>query len=406
MEKIAALHVAWSTNRSHGDAVSEAVEQALEKAEAPVLGLVFSSGDWDRKTLAHTLAAEFGSIPWGGCTATAVIADRHIITEGIAVGVISAPQAFVGVGVAGPVSQSPLEAGASAVARAIDHLPPMPQDGDAAFPRRAVWLLVDSFLGSGSAVVRGAVREGGVGICWAGGGVGGKGRLSGRMSLLANGRAVLDRAVAVALDLPSPVGAGMGHGLKPFGPAMSVTKARGEVVEQLDYMPAAEVFERIARREGGSPDDASASLDDLFHRYPLGIPHADDGYLICDPFGKTDDDGLTFIAPVYEGTIVRLMRASASEMVAGAAGAVTLARSRLRGRRPGGLLVADCDGRFLSMGSAFQDEVDAMADAAGEGVPMLGCTAYGEIGRLGDGSYPHFHNKTVQILALPGEEAS
>ena len=71
--------------------------------------------------------------------------------------------------------------------------------------------------GSGTDTVRGAVREGGTSVCWAGGGVGGLGRASGRMALLANGRAFLDRAIALAIDLPAPIGSGMAHGFTPQG---------------------------------------------------------------------------------------------------------------------------------------------------------------------------------------------
>ena len=413
MEPVSSLQVAWSTRSSLNQAVGEVVSAAMRHATSPVLALVFSAGDWDRAALAQALAAELGSLPWGGCTATAVFAGRKVMTEGIALGVLSAPQASVGIGLAGSLSHNPLGAGMAAVARAIDHLPPLASactcacvSADAgastsAPPRthRAVLLFADTFTGSGSAAVRGAVREGGTSVCWAGGGVGGQGRATGRMSLLANGRAFLDRTVALAIDLPAALGSGMGHGFSPLGPSLSVTHVKGELIEQLEYSPALATYESLARSLDAEGD---LSTDALFHRYPFGIPQADGGYVLREFVRVTASGALEFVSDVPEGSVVRLMRSTTESLIEGARSAALAARAKLEAT-PGGALVFDCDARFLTLGADFQREIDAISDALGPDVPLLGCTSYGEVGALGC-SFPQFHNKTVHVLALPGEE--
>lgn len=402
MHSITWLRVAWSTRTSLAQAVGEAVDTAMRDSANPVLALVFSAGDWDRTALAQALAAELGSLPWCGCTATAVFANKNVLTNGIALGVLNAPQASVGIGLAGTMGTNPAAAGGSAVARAIDQLPPLSPRGEVGLgPSRVIILFTDTFNGHGSETVRGAVREGGTAVCWAGGGVGGQGRSSGRMSLLANGRAFLDRAVALAIDLPAPIGSGMGHGFLPQGPSLTVTHTRGDLVEQLEYGPARAAYEMLARRHG-MPLDGTLAFPEIFHGLPLGIPQADGEYVLREIVRANDGGALEFVSSVPEGSIVRLMRSSPEALVEGARQAAATARSKLRAP-PGGALVFDCDGRFLCLGDDFPRELGAISDALGEDVPLLGCTSYGEIGALGSG-FPQFHNKTVHVLALPGEE--
>lgn len=402
MRSITWLNVAWSARNSLEQAVREAVQTAMRDSENPVLALIFSAGDWDREALAQTLTAELGSLPWCGCTATAVFANRKVLTSGLALGVLNAPDMSVGIGLAGTAGASPLAVGGAAVARAIDHLPPLSHpNATGVTSNRAIILFADTFNGSGTDTVRGAVREGGTSVCWAGGGVGGLGRASGRMALLANGRAFLDRAIALAIDLPAPIGSGMAHGFTPQGPALTVTSARDKIVHQLEYRPAIDLYEQIAHGRSASPDGDRLAVHRIEHTF--GIPQADGEYVLREPVHAREDGALEFVSSIPEGAIVRLMRSTPDSLIEGARHAARAARARLKAS-PGGALVFDCDARFLSLGDDFSKELDAIAEALGEDVPILGCTSYGEIGALGCG-FPQFHNKTVHVMALPGEES-
>ena len=425
MEEVSKLHVSWSEDRTLSRAVSRAVGTCLEKAACPVAAMVFSAGNWDRGALARALNAELGHIPWVGSTAAIVFANSRVIREGIAIGIISAADACIGVGMSPNVSQNPALAGQKAVAMAIDHMPELSfearesadaadvssnadvkeraADGaadDAGKSRRAIWLLADSFMGEGSGIVQGAVREGGTSVCWSGVGVGGRGRRSGRMSLLANGSAFLDRAVALAIDLKKPFGSCLTHSREPFGPPLSVTRCRdrGSIVQELDYCPAGECFERVARAYG--PENLrEADMRMLFKFCSIGIPMADGGFVIRDIVQLNDRGELQFVAPVPEGCIVRLMRGEPENLIRGASEAARKAVSQAGGRT-GGLIFADCDGRALFLGDDVGRELAEINRAAGEGTDVLGCTSYGEVGRLSDG-FPQFHNRSIQVTALP-----
>lgn len=404
-EPVSKLHVGWSARKSMGAAVRAAVGQALEKASSPAMALVFSAGNWDRSALACALAAELGCVPWIGGTATAIFANDKVIDDGLAVGVLDASSAYVGVGVAGGAGISPFESGGEAVSHALEVIPPLKPDADLARSGRVVFLLVDSFLGTGNAIVQGAVREGGTGLNWVGCGIGGLGRKTGRMSVFVNGKSLLDTTAALALELPAPIGSSMANGFKPFGPALSVTKVGIDnlSVQELDYMPAIEVFERVAREfHPGVADASGVDVNALAQRYPVGIPQADGNVIIREIIRRSDAGNLDFIASVYEGSIVRLHSASERSLVESARMATANACSQVCGRA-GGLVVFDCDGRHAKIGCKAEAELKAILEEAGEGVELLGCTAYGEVGRLGAG-YPQFHNESIVVTAFPGEK--
>jgi hypothetical protein len=59
--------------------------------------------------------------------------------------------------------------------------------------------------------------------------------------------------------------------------------------------------------------------------------------------------------------------------------------------------------RSLVLGEALDDELRAIQQGLGSGVPLMGCLSFGEIGGLGRAA-PQFHNKTAVVLALPGEQ--
>jgi hypothetical protein len=388
------LYIGKSTNPDVGLAIGEASRLALCRASEPVLALVLSAGGNDPSRLAAALSQELGSIPWIGCSSAGVIVGSELIHHGVALGIVSSGEAYVGTGIAGPVSRNPAGAGAAAVARALDQLPPLsPQRS------RAILIFVDAVGGQGAEAVRGAVREGGTAAAWAGGGAGGDNLGGTRTSLLARGSAYYDHVVVAALDLPGPIGVGMRHGWRPYGPPLMVTRSEGAIAHELEYEPAFEMYRRIAVNRG---DDVSAESFAAFAMsHPLGIPQADGEHVIRDPLNVEQDGGLRCISEVPDGALVRLMQGNPRALLVAAQEAAVAARKRAGGIL-GGALVFDCVSRSLMLGDEIGEELRGFQTAIGMQVPLMGCLTFGEIGALGAG-VPQFHNKAAVVLALPGE---
>ena len=389
---ISRLHIGKSEHEDVARAVAEAARAALADCPSPALAVVLATQGYDAETLAARLSGEVGNLPWVGCSSAAVFAGPTLLRRGMVVGVVCAPEAFVGVGAAGPVSGNPRSAGAAAGARALDQMPaPIPSR------RRAVVLLLNALSGQGAEVVRGAAQEGGNAASYTGGGASDDLRFT-RTFQLARGRAFTDHAVAVVMDLPGRFGVGVRHGWRPYGPPTMVTRARGAYALELEYEEAFEVYRRTAAGKG---DEVTRENFGPFARlHPLGIPQADGDHLIRDPIGVEADGSLRCVAEVPDGSLVRVMEAQPGDLAAAAGQAAELARAGVDGPL-GGALVFDCVSRYMVLGDGIAEELSAMHRGLGESVPWIGCLTTGEVGALGAG-VPQFHNKTTSVLAIPG----
>jgi len=383
--------VGTSTLAGAEEAASEAIAQVLAGEKAPQLVLVLATDDLDPAALARAASARLGNIPWAGCCAAGVFAGPRLLSHGVVVGAISSPQARVGIGAATGVGREGRRAGAAAAARALENLPSPPPVSWS----RALLVFSDASVGNVADVVRGALEVAGTGPVWAGAGVGNRGEKAGSTQL-ALGRAQTDSVVVIALDTPAPVAAGISHGFRPYGPPTMVTRAEGAVAAELEYEPAFPVYQRAARARGHEVTAESFPAFAVTH--PLGIPRADGEHVIRDPMELDAQGGLHCFAEVPDGSLIRVMEGDAEALLAAAQEATARARGAVGGALAGAL-VFDCISRSAMLGDSFQQELQIFASDLKDGVPLVGCLSYGEIGTLGRGG-PQFHNKTAVVVAL------
>lgn len=387
------LHVGRSTAADAKTAAVDVVRPALANATHPALALVFATPSYDPRALSAAIEAELGDVPWAGCSAVGVFAGTELLEHGVVMALIDAASAQVRVGVASGVAAEAQLAGQRAVERALEGMPVTPSER-----RRLMIVLPDTSEASAVSVLRGALREAGNGVVWAGGGAG---DISGQHTLVqfAEGRAHTDSVVVIAIDLPTAAGTGVAHGWRPFGSPAMVTRARGHVVAELEYRQAFEVY-----REAAAMNGTELELDgfsDYANLHPLGIPQANGRYLVRDPIG-VEDGGIRCVAEIPEGVLVRTLRADRDDIVRAAGEAAAAATARVVA--VAGALIFDCMSRHLVLASSYADELATYREALGESVPMVGCLTFGEVASFGR-EVPQFHNKTAVVLAIPQRRA-
>ncbi|NOK37553.1 hypothetical protein HMI49_30585 [Corallococcus exercitus] len=386
------IQVGKSRSPDCATAAREASQEALRGADAPVFALVLCTDQYDAVALASAVRKALGDVPWAGCSAAGVFAGTELLLHGLVIALFIGDDFRVGVGMGGPVSESPRAAGRAAVAEAVGKLPPKPPGH-----RRALLILPDALSGNPTEVVRGAQQEAGAGIRWAGGGAGNNLRFV-RTAQFTQGHAYQDQVVVIAFDAREPFGVGIQHGWSPYGPPSQVTKARGATAVELDYESAFDVYQRTAASRGDALDAQSFPRFAMTH--PLGIPQANGEFVIRDPLSVDPDGSVRFIAEIPDGSLVRVMEGKRTDLLDAAAGAATLARKATPGVL-GGAVVFDCVSRYLLLEEGVQDELSRFQAALGAGVPVVGCLTLGEVGAMG-GGVPQFHNKTAVVVALPG----
>ncbi len=225
-------------------------------------------------------------------------------------------------------------------------------------------------------------------------------------TLVGAGREAASNAIAVALIASKrPLGIGCRHGHTPLSGPMTVTKASGPLVLELDGKPAWTAYAEAIREDA----QASCGLDpfalpsdehhiQLFGRYEAGLEIGDDLYKVRAPLQRAPGDALAFATALPEGSIIRIMHTHEDALVASAAAAAAEARAHCGGE-VAGALAFDCAVRKMCLRERFPRALAAMRTALG-GAPLAGFEAYGEIA-LEVGDMSGFHNSTTVVLAFP-----
>ncbi|MBS1149310.1 MAG: hypothetical protein H6Q89_1008, partial [Myxococcaceae bacterium] len=356
LRELMVLRIGTSTRSDAQEAAQEAVAAALKECASPAFALVFSTLEFAPEVIVETVTQALGAIPWAGCTTPAVLVNAGLLRSAVAVGIIDAADVQVGIGVGDPAGEGPREAGRAAASAALASLPVPPGNRS-----RALILLCDSRTGAGADVVRGAAGVAGAGVAWAGGGTGSAadGTLGAQF---ANGAFFRSAAIVIALDFGARVGAGIHHGWEPFGPPAMITAASGNVVRQLEYQNAFEIYQAVAADHGQRVTPESFALYAPAH--PLGIPQATGEHLIRDPISIEPDGGIRCVAEIPDGALVRVMRGQPEALVEAAGKAAAMACADAGGPL-GGAFIFDCVSRFYVLGEAIQLELEAFRRALG-----------------------------------------
>lgn len=347
--------------------------------------LVFPAGDIDPAAVALEAQTAAGGTRVAGMTGTGAIgAEGPIGTGCSAIAFSSSLPAGIGVAEGG----GPRTAGSHAAAQALDSL----EDP----PHAILLLFVDSELGDQAEVVAGAYSVAGGTIPLAGGAAGGA-----RRARFADGRALADGVVAVAIGSTTPIGVGISHGCIPRGAPSIVTRSDGRTVLQLDGRPAQHVYFEKLGVENADIDDEEFEVLAMVH--PLAEPElsgvlrprylrarAPEGGLVCAT--SIERNAAVQVCDQTSGSIVQSARAAAEDAVAQLHGAARAA------------LVFDCAGRSAWLDATLAEhELDALRTGLGDPAPSVaGVYTRGEIGRTRGAKGDRNHSVVVAAFSAPG----
>ena len=183
---------------------------------------------------------------------------------------------------------------------------------------------------------------------------------------------------------------------------MTVTKAEGNVVHELDGRPAWDVWRDATRAmaaEQGIDLDAIEQADAgaALLRYEAAL-EAGNAWKIRAPLSASPDGAIHFACGLPEGAVIRFTESSHDDQINSARAAARQAAAQIGGAPIAGALVFDCICRKLILGDEFAVAVQTMSEALG-GVPVAGFETYGEIA-LEAGDLSGFHNTTSVVLAF------
>lgn len=363
----------------------------------PNVFMVFSSAKYDQeKMLAGVKSVAKNALIVGCSTAGEIATNGPVQEKSVAVIALKSDTVKFYVAVGEDIKADARRAGKK-VAEELKK-----QAGE---PLKAAMIFPDVLQGNGSEVLRGAQDELGNNFPVFGGAAGDDFKFEKTYQYL-NDKVYSGAVVGIGLVGNLVMGVGVGHGWIPIGIPKKVTKSSGSVLYELDGKPAIEIYDEYfgdAAREM-----RNSTLAKLAVTYPLGIRGDDPSVemLIRDPLSVDEKGVITCAAEIPEGSVVQLMIGSREEAIKVATEAATKAREQLEGKAPKAVFIFNCIARSKLFGERVADEINAIQNAIGSNVPLIGFYTYGEIapirGELKNAEMCHsvFHNETAVVVLL------
>lgn len=369
-------------HRQSGGWCTDTPDEDLTSAQ---LMLVFGSTEClsEPDTLAG-LRERFPKAHFFGCSTSGEIAGTRISDDSV----VATAVAFARVGVEAVSTR--LEDEADSYRAGGRLAAALPSDG-----LRHVLVVSDGLAINGSQLVEGLAAGLPAGVA-ATGGLAGDGTRFARTVVVAGAETAPRIAAAVGLYGEGlRLGYGSLGGWDCFGPERLVTRARANVLYELDGRSALALYKQyLGDHARGLP--ASGLL------FPLSVLAAGRERPLVRTILSIDEaaQSMTFAGDVPIGSRVRLMRANVDRLVEGAFDAGVASATGVGRPGPTLSLLVSCVGRRLVLKQRCEEEVEAVRDVLGPGAWLTGFYSYGEISPFTPDVRCELHNQTMTVTTL------
>ena len=220
---------------------------------------------------------------------------------------------------------------------------------------------------------------------------------------LFDGSRTVQGGVLAILMKPHP-GAVLEHGYSAPPQMLTATSTEGNRIIHIDWRPAFEVYQEMARAQYGVEIDR-----ENFYRYavhfPFGIVRANGMILVRIPVALEEDGSLFCVGEVPPNAMLTLLKAPAVDSVH-TLDTLVQGLAALDGPSAGQeLLLFYCAGRRLHLGiEAAENEVRELTRRT-QAAQVAGALSLGEIGGSTQWGYPLFHNATLVASRWRGGSA-
>jgi hypothetical protein len=184
-------------------------------------------------------------------------------------------------------------------------------------------------------------------------------------------------------------------GWDPFGPERLITKAKGNILYELDGKSALDLYKLyLGEQAAGLP--ATGLL------FPLSIRAKDSQTSLVRTILSVNEEGqsMTFAGDVPEGSYARLMKANFDRLIDGAIGAAAKSYEAIGSFSPELAILISCVGRKMILKQRTEEEIEGVRDILGDKTVMTGFYSYGELSPFNQGGICALHNQTMTITLL------
>ncbi len=193
------------------------------------------------------------------------------------------------------------------------------------------------------------------------------------------------------------VGYGSLGGWDTFGPDRVITQSKGNVLYELDGMPALDIYKEYL-------GELAADLPGSGLLFPMRLQletQTGDAEVVRTLLAVNEQEkSMTFAGDMPQGVVATLMKANFDRLIDGAYGAAKMTSESME-ETPDLAILISCVGRKLVLKSRVEEETEAVQSVLGEGVAMAGFYSYGEICPVtATEKQCRLHNQTMTITTF------
>lgn len=371
--------------------------KGLEKLQGdkPDLVIVFGSPDYNYEQVFESIRSVTGNIQIIGCTSAGEFTEEEISHGGIACGFISSDTYCFFSGIGEGIQNKQNEA----IQTALQNIP----KNVSGFSFYSALLFIDGMSSKGEEAVKIASTLLGDKVKVFGGAAADNYRFK-KTNVFGGGAALSDSASICYVASQSPIVCSVKHGHYPISPPLKVTKAKDNILYELEGKPALQVWKEYIQEEISDSDLKNPTIRDsetltrLLLKYEAGVI-AKDAYKIRSPLSSNPDGSINFLCTIEKNSLIKIMGTNPKDQINSAREAAKQAYELTKGQKLAGLIVFDCACRRKILKEEFPQAISAIKDVFPQ-IPLIGLETYGEIAHESHSS-AEFHNTTTVIVALP-----
>lgn len=377
-----------------GREVASQIWAKLQPLGLPNLAIVFCSIRYSFEAVKRGIYSVVGEVPIIGCTSAGQFTDQGSSKEGLVCGMIASDQYRFYTGVGQGLKKDPIHA----IKYATNSLNGKSEE----FPHESAILFVDGLAGKGEEAVLAASSILGPQVKFAGGAA--ADNLAFKQTRVFGQQQELTDAVSLCfVQSRQPVVIAVKHGHKPISEPLRITKAKDNILYEIEGRPALDVWKDCVRErvkaEGVDIDTLSCQdLSKWLLKYEAGLMTGAE-YKIRFPASCNSDGSLNFVCTMMEGAVIKIMDSERKDQIQSVREAVQKALDATQGMDVAGGIVFDCACRAMILEEEFSKALSECKEMIG-GFPFIGCETYGEIA-MEVGQLSGFHNTTTVIMIFP-----
>jgi class 3 adenylate cyclase len=382
--------IGWSQKKEPFKAGIEAAQIALKQVKDPTIAIVFASVKYNQEEIACGIKSILGSVNLIGCSSFVEVSNLGVTENSICLALINGNEAKIFCA-SQECSGRSIETG-EAIGSILKQKLEDSNCSDGTDYSFLNLLYCDMNHGIGNDYIVGLrnsfkctpMTYFGGGSSWDRSIYAARGYMSQKSVFLeqsAKEKALSSLVIALPKKDGLELAFGFSHGWTPVTSYHTITKAKENLVYEIDGRPVFEFYESILG------ENFFSRLESLPGRYCFSIEYGSGDNITTDirnpAFFDEENGTIGFFPPdSMEGTRFRMTYCTRGDLLAGAKAAAQRCLAALGGKKPEFIVMTSCIARYDILNSLYQKELEVIREVMGFNVPIIGCYAGGEIGPL------------------------